>query len=162
MLDTCDRSNANGRRDFAILLLLARLGLRACEIARLEIDDINWRAGEIMVRGQGKLHDPLPLFSDVGEALADYIRHGRPNCSTRRVFIRSRPPCRPISQKGTVTTLVRIAMRRAGLTPEVGGPRLLRHSLATRLLRKGATMAEIGQVLRHRSARMGTVLIYDS
>jgi len=152
MLDTCDRSNANGRRDFAILLLLARLGLRACEIARLEIDDINWRSGEILVRGKGKLHDPLPLLSDVGEALADYIRHGRPNCATRRVFIRARAPYRPIAQQGTVTTLVRTAMRRAGLTPEVGGPRLLRHSLATRLLRKGATMAEIGQVLRHRSA----------
>lgn len=152
MLDTCDRSNANGRRDYAILLLLARLGLRACEIPRLEIDDIHWRAGEIMIRGKGKRHDHLPLLSEVGEALVDYIRQGRPHCSTRRVFIRSRPPYRPIAQKGTVTTLVRTAMRRAGLKPEVGGPRLLRHSLATGLLRNGATMEEIGQVLRHWSA----------
>jgi len=152
MLNVCDRSNANGQRDYAILLLLARLGLRACEIPRLEIDDINWRVGEIMVRGKGKRHDRLPLLSEVGEALADYIRQGRPNCSTRRVFIRARPPYRPIAQRGTVSTIVRTAMHRAGLKPEVGGPHLLRHSLATRLLRNGATMAEIGQVLRHRSA----------
>lgn len=152
MLDVCDRSNANGQRDYAILLLLARLGLRACEIPRLEIDDINWRAGEIMVRGKGEQHDYLPLLAEVGEALADYIQYGRPSCTTRRVFIRARSPYRPIAEKGTVTTLVRTAMRRAGLNPEVGGPHLLRHSLATGLLRKGATMAEIGQVLRHRSA----------
>lgn len=151
MLECCDRNSVGGRRDYAIMLLLARLGLRGCEIVRLEMDDIDWRAGEIMIRGKGEQHDPLPLLADVGEALADYVQNGRPNCKTRRVFICTRPPFRPMANTSTVTTLVKRAMRKAELHPEVGGPHLLRHSLATRMLRKGATMAEIGQVLRHRS-----------
>lgn len=151
LLGTCDRSTAMGQRDFAILLLLARLGLRGCEVARMEIDDIDWRIGEFTVRGKGFDHDRLPLLSEVGEALAIYLRQGRPTCSTRRIFVRSRAPFCAIKEKGTVGTVVRNAIRRAGLDTPSKGAHLLRHSLATNMLRSGASMAEIGQVLRHRS-----------
>ena len=151
LLDACDRNTAVGQRDHAILLLLARLGLRGCEVARLEIDDIDWRAGEFTVRGKGLAHDRLPLLPEVGEALAVYLRQCRPTCSTRRVFVRSRAPFCAINEKGTVGTVVRNAIRRAGLETPAKGAHLLRHSLATGMLRAGASMAEIGAVLRHRS-----------
>lgn len=151
LLDVCDRSTVVGQRDYAILLLIARLGLRGCEVARLEIDDIDWRVGEIAVRGKGLAHDRLPLLAEVGEALAVYLQHSRPTCSTRRVFVRSRAPFCAINEKGTVGTVVRNAIHRSGLETPAKGAHLLRHSLATEMLRRGASMAEIGQVLRHRS-----------
>lgn len=151
VLETCDRATAKGRRDYAILLLLARLGLRAGEVIRLELDDIDWRAGELTVCGKRFVHDRLPLPLEVGEALAVYLRQDRPRCSTRRVFIRCKAPYRELAHASTICTIVRAALERAGLDPPVKGAHLLRHSLATGMLRAGASMAEIGQVLRHRS-----------
>jgi site-specific recombinase XerD len=117
----------------------------------MELDDIDWHVGEFTVRGKGRDHCRLPLLPEVGEALAVYLRQGRPSCSTRRVFVRSRPPFCAIKERGTVGTVVRNAIRRAGLDTPSKGSHLLRHSLATNMLRSGASMAEIGQVLRHRS-----------
>ena len=151
VLATCDRNTNKGRRDFAILLLLARLGLRACEVARIELDDIRWRTGELIVRGKGSTIEAVPLVVEVGEALATYIKQGRPRCDARRVFTRTRAPVVPIAGKGTVTTIVREAIIRAGLDVPNRGAHILRHSLATNMLRDGASMSEIGIVLRHRS-----------
>jgi len=151
LLDACDRNTAVGQRDYTILLLLARLGLRGCEVARLEIDDIDWRVGEFTVRGKGLAHARLPLLPEIGNALAMYLSQGRPSCSTRRVFVRSRAPICAINEKGTVSTIVRNVIRRSGLETPSKGAHLLRHSLATGMLRAGASMAEIGEVLRHRS-----------
>lgn len=156
LLAACDRETATGRRDFAVLTLLARLGLRACEASALELGDIDWRAGTVTVRGKGRRDEQLPLPSDVGEALACYLRDGRPAGSgCRRVFLLSRAPGGGMSDSA-VKAVVRNACRRAGL-PEAGAHRL-RHSAATGMLRAGAPLAEIGQVLRHRS--MSTTAIY--
>lgn len=151
MLASCDRGTPRGRRDFAILLLLARLGLRACEVARLELDDIRWRTGELLIRGKGSTLETLPLVTEVGQALAAYIKRDRPKCETRRVFTRTRAPIAAIAGKGTVGTIVRDATFRAGLDVPARGAHVLRHSLATSMLRDGASMSEIGIVLRHRS-----------
>jgi len=151
MLKACDRRTATGRRDYTILLLLARLGLRAGEVVALQLEDINWRAGEILVRGKGLLHDRMPLPADVGEALACYLRRDRPPCQTRRVFVCTKAPRRGFAGPSTLTTIVRRALDRANLHPEFKGAHLLRHSLATSMLRSGATMGEIGEVLRHRA-----------
>jgi site-specific recombinase XerD len=153
LLQACDRRTAVGRRDHAILLLLARLGLRAGEVVTVELDDIHWHAGEITVRGsKGLRHDRLPLPVDVGEALAAYVRTDRPRHAIRRVFLCARAPRRGFAGPGAVSTIVRRALDRAGLRPAAKGAHLLRHSLATRLLRAGASLSEIGEVLRHRAA----------
>ena len=151
LLTSCDRDTPMGRRDFAILVLLARLGLRACEVARLELGDIHWRTGELLIRGKGSSLEALPLLAEVGEALAAYIERGRPRCQTRRVFTRIRAPLTELARRGAVTTVVRAAMYRAGLDVPARGAHVLRHSLATSMLRDGASMSEIGVVLRHRS-----------
>jgi site-specific recombinase XerD len=151
VLKTCDRRTAIGRRNYAILLLLARLGLRAGEVVALQLEDINWRAGEILVRGKGLLHDRMPLPPDVGQALASYLRRDRPACRTRRVFICAKAPRRGFAHPSTLSTIVRRALARADLHPPLKGAHLLRHSLATSMLRSGATMGEIGEVLRHRA-----------
>jgi site-specific recombinase XerD len=150
VLRSCNRRTATGRRDHAILLLLARLGLRAGEVVALQLDDLNWRAGEIMIRGKGLFHDPMPLPSDVGKALASYLHRDRPLCRTRRVFICMKAPRRGFAGPSTLTTIFRRALDRADLHPTFKGAHLLRHSLATSMLRSGATMGEIGEVLRHR------------
>jgi integrase/recombinase XerD len=156
LLAACDRETATGRRDFAVLTLLSRLGLRACEAAALELGDIDWRAGTVTVRGKGRRDEQLPLPSDVGEALAGYLRDGRPaGGASRRVFLLSRAPGGGLPA-GAVIGIVRRACLRAGL-PEAGAHRL-RHTAATGMLRAGAPLAEIGQVLRHRSA--ATTAIY--
>ncbi len=151
LLEACDRSTSTGRRDYAVLLLLARLGLRAGEVVALAIDDIDWHAGEIMVRGKGLFHDRLPLLTETGEALVAYLRTDRPRTRTRRVFIRMKAPHAGFAGPSTVSTIVRRALERAGLHPPAKGAHLLRHTLATGMLRRGASMAEIGEVLRHRS-----------
>jgi site-specific recombinase XerD len=152
VLGACDRRTSTGRRNYAILLLLARLGLRAGEVVSLKLDDIDWRAGEIIVRGKGLFHDRMPLPPDVGEALTSYLRLDRPACQTRRVFVCMKAPRRGFAGPSTLTTIVRRALDRADLHPVFKGAHLLRHSLATTMLRSGATMAEIGEVLRHRLA----------
>lgn len=147
-----DRQTATGRRDHAILLLLARLGLRAGEVVALELDDLHWRTGEITIRGKkGLRHDRFPLPTDVGAALATYLRDRAPS-ATRRVFLCMRAPRRSFRGPGAVTTIVRRALARADLHPPVRGAHLLRHSLATHMLRHGASLVEIGEVLRHRAA----------
>src|SRR5207245_5821494 len=151
LLQACDSQTSVGRRDHAILLLLARLGLRAGEIVALELDDIHWRAGEMTVRSSKRLpQDRLPLPREVGEALATYIRRDRPTHSTRRVFLCTKAPRRGFTGPGTVSTIVRRALARAGLCPALKGAHLLRHSLATRMLRHGASLPALAQVLRHR------------
>jgi integrase/recombinase XerD len=146
LLDSCDRVTPTGRRDYAIVLLLARLGLRRCEVAALSLDDVDWRAGEIVVHGKGSRIDRLPLPCDVGEAIVDYLRDGRPRVTDRSLFIKAHAPLCGITC-GCVTDVVRYACVRAGIVP-VGAHRL-RHTVATDLLRRGAGLAEIGQVLRH-------------
>ena len=153
LLSSCDQRTRIGRRDYAILLLLARLGLRASEVVALELDDMDWRAGEIVVRGKGQRHDHLPLLQEVGEALAPYLRRDRPRGSTRRVFVRMRAPIRGFAGPQTISTIVRRALQRADLKAPTQGvaAHLLRHSLATGMLRRGASMIEIAEVLRHRT-----------
>lgn len=152
VLASCDLTCPVGRRDHALLLLVARLGLRGGEIVRLELGDLRWRSGELVVRGKGQVRDLLPLPKDAGEALALYLTQDRPRCSSRRVFLRMRAPLRGFANVGAVTTIVQRAVARAGLRPPQRGPHLLRHSLATSMIQRGATMTEIGQLLRHRSA----------
>jgi site-specific recombinase XerD len=152
VLKACNRRTSTGRRDYAILLLLARLGLRAGEVVALQIDDIDWRAGEIVIRGKGLFHDRMPLPTDVGEALTSYLRRDRPACQTRRVFVCMKAPRRGFAGPSTLTTIVHRALERANLHPIFRGAHLLRHSLATSMLRAGATMGEIGEILRHRVA----------
>jgi integrase/recombinase XerD len=152
VLGSCDRQTATGRRDYAILVLLARLGLRAGEVVALQLDDIDWRASEVLVRGKGLLHDRMPLPVDVGEALTSYLRMDRPICKTRRVFVCMKAPRSGFAGPATLTTIVRRALDRADLHPAMRGAHVLRHSLATRMLRSGASMPEIGEILRHRNA----------
>jgi site-specific recombinase XerD len=151
VLGTCNRQTATGRRDYAILLLLARLGLRAGEVVSLQLDDVDWRAGELLVRGKGLLHDRMPLPIDVGEALTSYLRTDRPPCKTRRVFVCMKAPRSGFAGPSTLSTIVRRALDRADLYPALRGAHVLRHSLATTMLRSGASMNEIGEILRHRT-----------
>lgn len=154
LLRACNLKTGIGRRDHAVLLLLARLGLRAGEVVALELDDIDWRAGEIVIRGKKSLrHDRFPLPVDVGQAVATYLYRHRPPSASRRVFLCMRAPRRASVTRSAVTTIVRRAVVRAGLEPPVRGAHLLRHSLATRMLGHGASLREIGEVLRHRAAQ---------
>ena len=156
LLGSCDRQTATGRRDIAILTLLARLGLRAGEVAHLGLDDIDWRRGELVVRGKGNRIARLPLPWDVGETIADYLRDGRPDgVEDRTVFVGAQAPHRALSSPG-VTTVVAAAGRRAGLGT-IGAHRL-RHSAATAMLAGGGSLPEIGDVLRQRRAM--TTAIY--
>lgn len=151
ILETCDRTTSVGRRDYSILLLIARLGLRAGEVITLTLDDINWRTAELTVRGKGQFCDCLPLPHEIGQSLAIYLRDDRPICSSRRIFLRMRAPLRGFKDSTAVSTIVRRAVQRSGLNTPSKGAHLLRHSLATSMLRRGASMAEIGELLRHRS-----------
>ncbi len=150
LVRACQRGTSSARRDHAIILLLARLGLRASEVIALELEDIDWRAAVLKVRGKGGYHDQLPLPADVGEAMATYLRYYRPSCTTRRVFIRTKAPHRGFAHPSSISTIVCRAMNRAGLQHGFKGAHILRHSLATGMLRAGASMAEIGEILRHR------------
>ena len=155
LLDSCDRATAIGRRDFAILLLLSRLGLRACEVAALCLDDINWRAGELTVHGKGSQTDGLPLPHDVGQALVEYLRDRPCGIGCREAFLRTLAPHGPLSPHA-IGAIVRHACDRAGVV-RVGTHRL-RHTVATELLRAGAPLAEIAPVLRH--TNLSTTAIY--
>lgn len=151
LLESCDRETLVGQRDYAILLLLARLGLRAGEVMAMRLEDVDWRAGELTVRGKGSRCDRLPIPQDVGEALAVYLRQRHPKTSTRQVFVRVRAPYRGLAKASSVSVIVHRALKRARIDSIHRGAHLLRHSLACEMLRRGATMAEIGQILRHRS-----------
>jgi site-specific recombinase XerD len=148
LLASCDRRTRTGRRDFAVLIVLARLGLRAGEVAAIELQDIDWRRGEVLVRGKGGRRERLPLSVDVGEALASYVQRGRVQVGCERLFLRVNAPTGGLSGDG-VSKIVHAACRRCGL-PEVGAHRL-RHTAATETLRAGASLEEIGQLLRQQS-----------
>ncbi len=148
LLRSCDRRRSDGRRDLALLLVLVRLGLRASEVAALTLDDIDWRAGQIVVHGKGHRQDSLPLPGDVGEAVAGYLQRGRPRTTWREVFLRMHAPVGPLG-RGGVSSIVRRACRRAGIAPV--GAHALRHTLACEMVAAGVPLPEIGQVLRHRS-----------
>jgi integrase/recombinase XerD len=148
LLAASDETSEVGRRDHAILVILVRLGLRAAEVAGLSLDDIDWRAGEITVSGKGARTERLPLPVDVGEALVAYLEHGRPKTCCRALFLRADAPLG--LSAGSVADVVRRACVRAGM-PSVG-PHRLRHSAATAMLRAGASLDEVGQVLRQRDA----------
>lgn len=148
LLESCDRRTPLGRRDHALIIVLLRLGLRRGEVAALTLDDIDWRAGELVVHGKGNRQDRLPLPVDVGEAIAAYLRRGRPVSDRRELFLRGRAPFDPIAA-GTVASTVRRACRRAGIT-EIGSHRL-RHTVACEMVAADVALTEIAQVLRHRS-----------
>jgi site-specific recombinase XerD len=148
LLAACDRRRRTGRRDYAVLMLLLRLGLRAGEAAALTLEDIDWRTGEITVHGKGRRDERLPLPADVGEAIAGYLTRGRPVTGRREVFLRAVAPAGPLS-RGGISFIVRRACRRAGVA-EVGAHRL-RHTAACEMAAAGAPLTEIGQVLRHQS-----------
>lgn len=148
LLSSCDRRTAFGRRDFAVLIFLARLGLRAGEVAALALEDVNWRTGEVIVRGKGPKQARLPLPADVGEALVGWLRRGRPRCQAREVFTRVRAPHRRLTSAG-VSNIVFSACLRAGVPPVRA--HVLRHTAATQMLAAGAGLLEVGQVLRHSS-----------
>jgi len=154
LLASCDRRSALGRRDYALLVVLLRLGLRRSEVAGLRLDDIDWRAGEVVVRGKGAREDRLPLPADVGEAIAAYLRRGRPQGDRREVFLRARAPYGPMAS-GTVASTVRRACRRAGIA-EVGSHRL-RHTVACQMVAAGVPLVQIAQVLRHHSLQTTAV-----
>jgi site-specific recombinase XerD len=159
VLSATDRSTPTGRRDHAILLLLARLGLRAGEVAMLELRDIRWRSGEIVIRGKGRVIDHLPLLSDVGEALASYLKMDRGSTTSHRVFVRRIAPRMGLTGPAAVGHIVRRALARARIIRSSrGAAHLFRHGLATRMIRHGASMTEIAEVLRHRS--QNTTAIY--
>jgi len=157
VLNQCDRRTAQGRRDYAILLLLARLGLRACEIVGLTLDDIHWQAGEISIQGKGNRSALLPLPTDVGQAIAAYLEKDRPACSTRRVFIRMKAPRRGFANSEAISTIVARTLKRAGIDSPHTGAHLFRHTLATQMLRQGAALADIALLLRHRSLNTTTL-----
>jgi integrase/recombinase XerD len=158
LIESVRTDDAIGRRNYAMLLLMARLGLRAPEVIAIQLDDIDWRAGEILIRGKGKLHDRMPLPKEVGEAIVDYLRNGRAGAS-RALFVAERGPHVPFKDGQILNSVLREAFARTGLKPPQKwvGSHLLRHSLATEMLRKGASLDEIGDVLRHRS-RMSTTI----
>lgn len=155
LLDSCDRGRAVGLRDFAILTILVRLGLRSGEVAHLLLEDVDWRAGDLLVRGKADRVERLPVPCDVGEAITDYLRQARPASSCRSLFLRALAPHVQMTP-GAVGMVVALACDRAGLA-RVGAHRL-RHTAATEMLRGGASLAEIGEVLRHR--RPATTAIY--
>jgi integrase/recombinase XerD len=148
LLGSCDRSTTVGRRDFAMLMLITRLGLRCGEVAGLRLDDLDWRAGEVVIRGKRSRTDRLPLPWDVGEAIADYLRQARRPGFGPTVFLRARAPITALSGDG-VSEVVHRAAQRAGIPPLRA--HRLRHTIATELLGRGASLPEIGQVLRHQS-----------
>jgi site-specific recombinase XerD len=137
--------------------LLARLGLRACEIVALTLDDIHWEAGEISIQGKGNRSALLPLPPDVGQAVAASLENDRPACSTRHVFIRMKAPRRGFANSEAISTIVARTLKRAGIDSPHTGAHLFRHTLATQMLRQGAALAHIALLLRHRSLNTTTL-----
>ncbi len=158
LLDSCDRKSALGVRNFAILMLLVRLGIRVGELANLTLDDLDWANSEITIRGKSSFIRRLPITNEVGKALVAYLKKGRPHCESRFVFICSQPPLRGLKGPSTVSTIVEVALKRAGIATRKKGAHLLRHTFATHLLRHGSSMQEVGQVLGHRS--INTTAVY--
>jgi len=158
LLASINQRTPMGRRDYAILLLLARLGLRASEVVQLELEDINWNEGYLNVLGKGGQRSALPLPTDVGAAIAAYLQHGRPRSGSRRVFLRVKAPIRGFLDQQAVGSLVRNTLAHAGVMAPTKGAHQFRHALATEMLIHGASLTEIGEVLRHHSPQ--TTMIY--
>ncbi len=156
LLASVNRYTLMGRRDYAILLLLARLGLRACEVAALEVGDLDWEAGQITVQGKRGVRAMLPLPADAGAAIAAYLRHRRAPHTSRRVFLRMRAPVGPMGAGG-IGSVVRHALQRADVVAPTTGTHQFRHALATQMLRRGASLTEIGEILRHRNPQTTTI-----
>jgi len=159
LIEAVRTDDRNGHRNYTVLLIMARLGLRATEVIAIQLDDIDWRSGEILIRGKGKLHDRMPLTADVGEAVVSYIKNERVG-NSRTLFISSRAPHKPFKTARLPGIILRDAFRKIGLKPpqKFIGSHLFRHSLATEMLRKGASLDEVSDVLRHRSRQ--TTMIY--
>lgn len=155
VLATCDRRTVVGCRDYAALVLLGRLGLRACEVAALHLDDLDWTTGEILVHGKGRARCRLPMPVDIGEALVAYLRRATRSKTTRAAFVRCRAPYDAVTPSAIIA-IARTALRMAGI--QSGGAHRLRHTAATQMLRRGASMTEVAQVLRHR--HVDTTAIY--
>lgn len=152
VIASCDPASATGKRDRAILLLLARMALRAGDVYKLRLEDINWKEASISVAGKSRRETHLPLTQEVGQAVVDYLQHGRPQSDSDAVFVRSRAPFRAFASHSTVSVIVEQAMRRAGVKcPSRGAAHVLRHSAASSMLRHGASLQDIAAVLRHRS-----------
>jgi integrase/recombinase XerD len=151
VLSDCDRRTHTGKRDFAILLMLARLGMRACEVRGLKLEDIDWEHARITIHGKDGRPRELPLLRDVGNAIVEYIRYARPNAKCRNVFLRSRAPVGPLNAPSSVGALVGRALARSGIETGRNGAHQFRHGLASEMLRKGASLFEIGEVLGHRN-----------
>jgi site-specific recombinase XerD len=149
ILKQTDRTTVIGRRDYAILLLLARLGLRAGEVASLRLDDLNWEDGSLTIRGKGGRWARMPLSQDVGEAIVDYLTNGRPSGADRRLFLRSHAPRTGFRGATPISIIASKALARARIDCPRGGAHIFRHSLATEMLRRGSSLAQIGDVLRH-------------
>ena len=158
LLKSVDRTTAVGRRDYAILLLLARLGLRAGEIVFLTLEDVDWRAGTLTVTLKRARHSVYPLTEEIGEAIADYLQNGRPESNDRQVFLHARAPFRPFPRGAALCDMIRDRVERAGVEAPTHGTHQFRHALATQMLHKGASLSEIGDVLGHR--RQNTTRIY--
>jgi len=158
VLKSVDRKTAMGRRDYAIVLILARLGLRAGEISALTLEDLAWKEGLITVRGKAGRFSQLPLPKDVGAAIADYLRHGRPTTRSRCVFLRAKAPVGGFRGQCGIGSIVRHTLERAGIDSPRKGAHQFRHALACQMLKQGASLAEIGELLRHRSPQ--TTAIY--
>jgi len=158
LIEVVRNHKKTGRRNYAMLMLIARLGLRAPEVTAIELDDIDWRAGEILIRGKRQLHDRMPLPAEVGEAIVDYIRTERRE-PDRALFVSVKPPFERFKDAQILRWILRDAYDATGISPPQAyiGTHILRHSLATDMLRKGASLAEIGDVLRHRSAKTTTI-----
>ena len=157
LLASIDRRTSVGRRDYAILLLLARLGLRSGEVASLELDNIDWNAGQLSVRGKSGQRSELPLPAEVGEAIAAYLRCGRPQSTSRRVFLRAKAPIRGFQGASGIGSIVRHRLQRAGLETPTHGAHQFRHGLATEMLHHGASLDEIGEVLGHHNPQTTTI-----
>jgi site-specific recombinase XerD len=154
VLESCERQSVVGRRNYAMLLILAELGLRASELLALQLEDVDWLRGRLRIRSvKGGVPVWVPLPSATGAAMADYLRNARPACPCRAMFIRGAAPYVGLARAGDVSNIVREAIDRAGVQSRCRGAHVLRHSLATAMLRRGATLEEIGEMLRHRDVR---------
>jgi site-specific recombinase XerD len=159
LLSSVDRRTAMGRRDYAILILLARLGLRSGEVASLELGDIDWKAGQLSVRGKTGQRSELPLTAEVGKVIAAYLRRGRPHSTSRRVFLRAKAPVRGFRGASGVGSIVRHRLQRAGIDAPTLGAHQFRHGLASKLLRHGASLGEIGELLGHHNPETTKIYI---
>ena len=157
VLAHCNRHTSVGRRDFAILMLLARLGLRSGEVVALTLEDIDWEVGHLRVCGKGRRECLVPLPADVGEAIAAYLQQGRPPSATRRLFLRTHAPFRGLGRSNPLGPIVKRAFARAGIDSPRNGAHQFRHGLATQMLKRGASLLEIGEVLRHRSPEITAI-----